>query len=67
MLKEPKYGAYTELFAALSSEVTTQKKNTFVLPWGRYGTVPEHIQQSIDAGKARAFYEWCDRETKMYQ
>jgi len=67
MFKEPKYGAYTELFASLSPEVTIKKGSAFILPWGRFGQIPDHIQQSIDNGKAASFYEWCDQETRAYQ
>ncbi|KAL9101942.1 MAG: hypothetical protein Q9163_002856 [Psora crenata] len=67
MFKEPKYGAYTELFAALSPEIDIKKSGAFILPWGRFGHIPDHIQQSIDNGKAASFYRWCDQETKPYQ
>ena len=67
MFKEPKYGAYTELFAALSPQINRQKTGAFILPWGRFGHIPDHIQQSIDNGKAASFYGWCDQETKSYQ
>ncbi len=67
MFKEPKYGAYTELFASLSPEITSKRNGAFILPWGRFGQIPDHIQQSIDNGKAASFYKWCDQETKAYQ
>ena len=67
MLKDPKYGAYSELFACLSPEVSSHAGAPFILPWGRFGEIPDHIQQSIDNGKAAAFYDWCDRETRAYQ
>ena len=67
MFKEPKYGAYTELFASLSPEVTGEESSSFILPWGRFGQIPSHIQQSIEKGKAASFYRWCDNETRAYQ
>lgn len=67
MFKGPKYGAYTELFATLSPEVSGTKNGVFILPWGRFGLIPDHIQQSIKNGKAASFYHWCDQETKSYQ
>ena len=66
MLKDPKYGAYTELFACLSPEVTSKAGAPFILPWGHFGEIPNHIQQSIDNGKAASFYQWCEQETKAY-
>ena len=67
MFKEPKYGAYTELFASLSPDITSKKNGAFIIPWGRFGQIPDHIQQSIDKGKSASFYNWCDQETKEYQ
>ena len=67
MFKDAKYGAYTELFAILSPEITTKKASPFIIPWGRFGQLPDHIQESIENGKAASFYQWCDRETKAYQ
>lgn len=67
MFKEPKYGAYTELFASLSPEITSKRDGAFIIPWGRFGHIPDHIQQSIDKGNAASFYKWCDQETKAYQ
>lgn len=70
MLKDAKYGAYTELFASLSPTITMDHNGEFILPWGRVtgvGSVPKHIQQGIEDGKAASFYKWCDQETKRYQ
>ncbi|KAJ0279574.1 hypothetical protein CBS470a_009186 [Colletotrichum nupharicola] len=35
MLSEPLYGAYTELFAGLSPEVTPESSGSYIIPWGR--------------------------------
>ncbi|KAK1997959.1 NAD(P)-binding protein [Colletotrichum falcatum] len=35
MLSEPIYGAYTELFAGLSPEVTMESSGSYIIPWGR--------------------------------
>lgn len=67
MFKGAKYGAYTELFASLSPDITSTRNGAFIIPWGRFGPVPDHIQQSIRNGKATSFYDWCDQETKRYQ
>ena len=66
MFKGAKYGAYSELFATLSPEVSKKENGVFILPWGRFGVIPDHIHKSIDDGKAASFYDWCDRETKQY-
>lgn len=68
LFKGPKYGAYTELFAGLSTKVRTGE---FYIPWGRVGEVPEHLVQSMLPGsKHRAvsqrFYDWCEEQTRSF-
>ncbi|KAL5332868.1 hypothetical protein BJX70DRAFT_392648 [Aspergillus crustosus] len=47
VLKGPSYGAYTELFAAISSKVTASANGSYIIPWGRFGTVPKHIEKGM--------------------
>jgi hypothetical protein len=35
LLHEAKFGAYTELYAGLSSEITLEKNGAYIIPWGR--------------------------------
>lgn len=63
------YGAYTELFAGWSEEVTPQKNGAYVWPWGRFGGVKADVQKEIDMGengKAGRFWAWCEKETRSY-
>ncbi|CAG8303070.1 unnamed protein product [Penicillium salamii] len=34
-LHETKFGAYTELYAGLSSEITPEQNGAYIIPWGR--------------------------------
>lgn len=71
VFKGPKYGAYSELFGLLSPEVTAETNGAFIVPWGRFGTLPEEIEVGCKSeggggggtGLAGRFVEWCERET----
>jgi retinol dehydrogenase-12 len=72
LFKGPKYGAYTELFSALSPAISSKNNGAFVIPWGRLGEVPPHIAKGMKStteggtGLAEKFWEWCERETKPF-
>ena len=73
LFKPPLFGAYSELFAALSPQVTAKHNGGFVIPWGRFGDVPGHIEEGLKpkaeggSGAADKFWMWCERETEIYQ
>lgn len=58
VLGKAKNGAYSELFANLSPEVTKDKNGAYIIPFGRFGQIPDHIQKSINEGNATRFYNW---------
>jgi retinol dehydrogenase-12 len=72
VFKPPKFGAYSELFGLLSPDVTLGKNGSFVIPWGRFGCLPDDIKASLKdeqhggTGVAQRFFGWCERETKQY-
>ncbi|KAL8722883.1 MAG: hypothetical protein Q9225_000716 [Loekoesia sp. 1 TL-2023] len=72
LFKGPVYGAYSELFAALSPEITSKRNGAFIIPWGRFGDVPAHIEKGLEPeskggnGAAERFASWCEKETKLY-
>ncbi|KAI9852089.1 MAG: hypothetical protein M1838_001886 [Thelocarpon superellum] len=50
LLHDPVYGAYTELFAGLSPDVTTEQNGAALIPWGRFhdfSRVRPDIAQSL--------------------
>lgn len=73
VFKPPRYGAYTELFAALSPQIDESKNGCFVIPWGRIGPVPSHIEKSMkqsdEGGPSLAdkFWDWCEKEIARFQ
>jgi retinol dehydrogenase 12 len=71
MLHEPIYGAYTQLWAGLSTTVQLKDSGRYVLPWGRFGEHPKNMTdylRSRESGSSKAaqFYQYCDTETKAY-
>ncbi|KAL3464331.1 NAD(P)-binding protein [Aspergillus heterothallicus] len=73
VFKPPRYGAYSELFAALSPDVTASQNGAFIIPWGRFGPIPPHIKKALSpksqggTGVAGDFWDWCERETAAYR
>lgn len=65
-------GAYTELFAAISPEITPAKSGAYVYPWGRFGHLPVGIENAMKpkseggSGVADKFLKWCDEQTKAF-
>ncbi|MCJ1440532.1 MAG: hypothetical protein MMC23_001016 [Stictis urceolatum] len=72
MLKGPKSGAYTELFAGLSPDATMDHTGAFLLPWERFDSVPDYIEDCLKTeerggnGRVRKFVKWCEQATEPY-
>ncbi|KAK9491881.1 putative oxidoreductase [Lipomyces doorenjongii] len=72
ILYTPIHGAYTELFAGLSADVTAEKNGAWIIPWGRFG----HLRRDIIAateevaeggmGIAGKFWDWSEEQVKPY-
>lgn len=64
------YGAYTELYAGLSPELTMKEhQGSFIIPWGRKGSVRPDIEaeaNKADGGQAAKLFAWADRVTSKY-
>ncbi len=73
-LYDAKYGAYTELWAGLSEDITTQDGGKCAIPWGgKWHTNPrKDIQQSLKSveeggtGFAAEFWDWCEKQTAPF-
>jgi NAD(P)-dependent dehydrogenase (short-subunit alcohol dehydrogenase family) len=68
VLYEPRYGAYTMLFAGLSSEVTEANNGAYIWPWGIVRPNPRaDVYQAIADGSGKRFWEWCENKAQQYQ
>lgn len=58
------FGGYTELFAGWSEEAGQKDKGgAYVGPWGRFVMLRKDVDQSPHV---KAFWEWCEKETRPY-
>jgi len=62
------HGAYTELYAGLSPDLTIEKnQGGYVWPWGRSGPVRKDVQAECKTGgNSERVYQWCERETGKF-
>ncbi|KAF5003321.1 hypothetical protein FDECE_10120 [Fusarium decemcellulare] len=63
---DPRYGAYTELFAGFSPDITLENSGCWVIPWGRISPVRQDIQDAASNGIGERFWAWCEGETREY-
>lgn len=72
MFKPAKYGAYSELYAGFSPEVTAAHNGGHLMAWGRLADMPKEVargltsQKSGGTGAARQFLDYCDVEVKDF-
>ncbi|KAL2156732.1 hypothetical protein VTH82DRAFT_1477 [Thermothelomyces myriococcoides] len=68
----PVYGAYTELWAAFSPEVTLDKSGEWVAPFGRFYPLRGDLQDATRSeaeggtGGTAKFWEWVQRQIQPY-
>ncbi|CAG8974766.1 hypothetical protein HYALB_00000378 [Hymenoscyphus albidus] len=68
----PINGAYTELFAGLSPEVTIEKSGSWVVPFGRIYPIRQDLLSAMKSkaeggnGSCKRFWEWCEEQVKPY-
>lgn len=62
LLKEPVYGSYTELYAALSPDITVENSGCFVRPWGQIEEYCWFIKEGVKDGTAKKLNEWTEEQ-----
>lgn len=77
LLHQTKLGAYTELYAGLSRDITLEKTGAYLIPWGRIEPDNDRWRQDIvnemkgeeegGHGGAKRLWEWCEKEMKPYR
>ncbi|KAM0263216.1 hypothetical protein ACHAQJ_001371 [Trichoderma viride] len=72
LLYPPIYGAYTELFAGLSQDVTLEQSGAWIQPWGRFDAQRADLEKGsitkIEGGTgiAEEFWKWSEEQIKLY-
>lgn len=76
MLSDAIFGAYTELYAGLSPDVTLENNGSYIIPWGRVrANAATPRQDLIKAGDTKEeggldygnkFWAWCEEKWKPY-
>jgi len=72
LLHTPTHGAYTELFAGLSPDVTLEKNGAWIAPWGRFVPLRKDIEASSKteeeggSGIGLQFWDWTEEQVKPY-
>ncbi|KAI0555555.1 short-chain dehydrogenase [Xylaria curta] len=65
-------GAYTELYAGLSPDITIEKTGSWVIPFGRIGEIRKDLQEAARSkeeggnGNAAKFWDWTEEQVKQY-
>ncbi|KAL0935532.1 short-chain dehydrogenase [Colletotrichum truncatum] len=77
LLSDPKYGAYTELFAGLGPEVAAAGSGSYIIPWGRIMPEAQMTRQDIvkalkpvdegGEGLASEFWGWCEDKWRGFE
>lgn len=73
VLKQPIYGAYTELYAGLSPDVTIEKTGSWIEPWGHIKTlnrkdIEDACKRKSEGGTgiAEEFWSWTEEQVRPY-
>nr|POE63304.1 putative oxidoreductase [Quercus suber] len=65
-------GGYTELWAAVSPDLTPDKSGAYIWPWGRVGSLRPDIEAAAKSiaeggiGLGERFVAWCEKETAAF-
>lgn len=65
-------GAYSELFAGLSPEVTTERAGDYVIPFGRFRPIRSDLEAATKSeaeggnGGTQKFWDWSEEQVREY-
>jgi len=59
-------GAWTELYAGWSPDVTPQMNGRYFIPWGRVGRYNAELERVIGEGKGETLWEVCEGVVEGY-
>ncbi|KAI1813259.1 short-chain dehydrogenase [Poronia punctata] len=68
----PVNGAYAELYAGLSPDITMEKSGSWVIPFGRLGKIRKDLEEATRSeaeggnGNSARFWDWTEEQIKPY-
>ncbi|KAF2491900.1 NAD(P)-binding protein [Lophium mytilinum] len=68
----PKNGAWTELYAGVSPDITLENSGCYVVPWGRISPIRKDLVAATKTeaeggnGNAAKFWDWTEEQIKPY-
>ncbi|KAI1111163.1 short-chain dehydrogenase [Nemania sp. NC0429] len=68
----PVNGAYTQLYAGLSPDITLERTGSWVIPFGRIAEIRKDLQEATRSeaeggnGTAAKFWDWTEEQVKQY-
>lgn len=66
ILKNARYGAYTELYCALSPDLKTLDSGSFIIPYGRKGKARKDIADVSRNKEGEKLWDYLDKEVGPY-
>ncbi|CAM1509779.1 Fc.00g001140.m01.CDS01 [Cosmosporella sp. VM-42] len=76
ILDEPRFAAYTELYAGFSPEISMEQNGGYGIPWGRIRSDNDCPRKDIikamtpedEGGLAYTlkFWEWCEKQWQAF-
>ncbi|VEU22206.1 DEKNAAC103214 [Brettanomyces naardenensis] len=61
------FGAYTELFAALSPSLKTANSGSYVIPWGQMGSARQDVKLGMTGENGERIWDWIDKQVTDYE
>lgn len=76
LLHEARFGAYTGLYAGLSSDISLENNGAYIIPWGRIREDKDCPRKDIlkamlpleegGLGYSAKLWQWCEEQWKQY-
>ena len=60
-------GAYTELWAALTPDLSLDDPCVYVAPWGRKSYNRWDIEEALEKRSYERFVQWCNKASEEFQ
>lgn len=66
ILYDAVFGAYTEMFAAVSPEVTENNEHRMIISFGRFGIIRKDIDEGANGENGEKYWNYAEKEVSKY-